>query len=253
MLEAEAIDGLVLRYGFFYGPGHLLRRRWLAGRRGAPAPLSDRRPRRGRVLVRARRRRCGGDRRRLRARRPGIYNVTDDEPAPLREWLPAYAEALGAKRPLRVPKLVARLVAGGRRSRFATDDARRLQREGEARARLAAGVLAAGAQGFRAGARITSRDATPHRRKRWLTKFRIFPTTTTRSSRTSTRRRCASTTTSTTRPTSTRRTPRSRARSGPTRTSTRCSRTSTRCPPTSRARCATTPAATPTTASSGRS
>jgi nucleoside-diphosphate-sugar epimerase len=43
---------------------------------------------------------------------PGIYNVCDDDPAPLREWLPAYAEALGAKRPWRVPAWVARLAAG---------------------------------------------------------------------------------------------------------------------------------------------
>ena len=43
---------------------------------------------------------------------PGVYNVVDDEPAPLREWLPAYAEALGAKPPRRVPAWLARLVAG---------------------------------------------------------------------------------------------------------------------------------------------
>ena len=43
---------------------------------------------------------------------PGVYNVVDDEPAPLREWLPVFAEALGAKPPRRVP---AWLVASGRR------------------------------------------------------------------------------------------------------------------------------------------
>ena len=43
---------------------------------------------------------------------PGIYNVVDDEPAPLREWLPVYADALGAKRPRRVPRFLARLMAG---------------------------------------------------------------------------------------------------------------------------------------------
>jgi nucleoside-diphosphate-sugar epimerase len=42
----------------------------------------------------------------------GIYNVTDDDPAPAREWIPAYAEALGAKRPRRVPTFVVRMVAG---------------------------------------------------------------------------------------------------------------------------------------------
>jgi nucleoside-diphosphate-sugar epimerase len=44
--------------------------------------------------------------------RPGIYNIVDDEPAPMREWLPVLAEALGAKRPRRFPLWLARLVAG---------------------------------------------------------------------------------------------------------------------------------------------
>jgi nucleoside-diphosphate-sugar epimerase len=43
---------------------------------------------------------------------PGIYNVVDDEPAPVREWLPFLAEQIGAKRPMRVPRFVARLLAG---------------------------------------------------------------------------------------------------------------------------------------------
>jgi nucleoside-diphosphate-sugar epimerase len=42
----------------------------------------------------------------------GIYHVVDDEPAPVREWLPALAEALGAKPPRRVPRWLARLLAG---------------------------------------------------------------------------------------------------------------------------------------------
>jgi nucleoside-diphosphate-sugar epimerase len=42
----------------------------------------------------------------------GIYNVVDDEPAPVREWLPALAAAVGAKPPRRVPRWVARLMAG---------------------------------------------------------------------------------------------------------------------------------------------
>jgi len=44
--------------------------------------------------------------------RPGIYNVVDDEPAPVREWLPVLAGALGAKPPRRVPRWLARLAAG---------------------------------------------------------------------------------------------------------------------------------------------
>jgi nucleoside-diphosphate-sugar epimerase len=42
----------------------------------------------------------------------GIYNVVDDEPAPVREWLPALAAAIGAKPPRRVPRRLARLLAG---------------------------------------------------------------------------------------------------------------------------------------------
>ena len=43
---------------------------------------------------------------------PGVYNVVDDEPASVREWLPRYAEVLGAPAPWRVPSSVARVVAG---------------------------------------------------------------------------------------------------------------------------------------------
>ena len=43
---------------------------------------------------------------------PAIYNVVDDEPAPVREWLPVLAQALGAKPPRRFPTRLARLVAG---------------------------------------------------------------------------------------------------------------------------------------------
>src|SRR5215203_2208170 len=43
---------------------------------------------------------------------PAIYNIVDDEPAPVREWLPVLAEALGAKSPRRAPRWLARLLAG---------------------------------------------------------------------------------------------------------------------------------------------
>jgi nucleoside-diphosphate-sugar epimerase len=43
---------------------------------------------------------------------PTIYNIVDDDPAPVREWLPVLAEALGAKPPRRVPRWLARLFAG---------------------------------------------------------------------------------------------------------------------------------------------
>jgi 2-alkyl-3-oxoalkanoate reductase len=48
----------------------------------------------------------------LEADGPAIYNVTDDEPAPIREWLPVLAAALGARPPRRVPEWVGRLVMG---------------------------------------------------------------------------------------------------------------------------------------------
>ncbi|HET7801413.1 MAG TPA: hypothetical protein VFL38_13405 [Humibacillus xanthopallidus] len=43
---------------------------------------------------------------------PGVYNVVDDEPASVATWLPVLADALGAKAPMRVPRLVGRLLAG---------------------------------------------------------------------------------------------------------------------------------------------
>jgi nucleoside-diphosphate-sugar epimerase len=52
---------------------------------------------------------------------PGIYNITDDEPAPLREWVPVLAEAVGAKPPRRVPVWLARLVAGRQAADFAVE------------------------------------------------------------------------------------------------------------------------------------
>jgi nucleoside-diphosphate-sugar epimerase len=109
---AEGLEGLVLRYGWFYGPGTYF------GEGGSQE--SDVRRRRSPVVgkgtglfsfihvddaaaatVSALER--GG---------PGIYNVVDDEPAELREWLPVYAEAIGAKPPRRVPAWLVRLVAG---------------------------------------------------------------------------------------------------------------------------------------------
>jgi len=48
----------------------------------------------------------------LEADGPAIYNVTDDEPAPMREWLPALAAAPGARPPRRVPQWAGRLIMG---------------------------------------------------------------------------------------------------------------------------------------------
>jgi 2-alkyl-3-oxoalkanoate reductase len=43
---------------------------------------------------------------------PGVYNIADDEPAPVSEWLPALADAVGAKSPRRVPVWLGRLATG---------------------------------------------------------------------------------------------------------------------------------------------
>jgi 2-alkyl-3-oxoalkanoate reductase len=52
---------------------------------------------------------------------PGVYNITDDEPAPVSEWLPYLAEAVGAKAPMRVPVWLARIMAGSVAVRWMTE------------------------------------------------------------------------------------------------------------------------------------
>ena len=66
----------------------------------------------------------------------GVYNIVDDEPAPVREWLPVLAEALGAKPPRRFPVWLARLFAGEAGGDAGNRGPRRIEREGQARARL---------------------------------------------------------------------------------------------------------------------
>jgi len=112
VLEAEGLEGLVLRYGFFYGPGTYY------GEDGSAT--GDVRRRRMPVVGRG----TGifsfvhlddaADATVIAVERgaPGVYNIVDDEPAPMRDWLPVFAEAAGAKRPLRVPLWLAKLVAG---------------------------------------------------------------------------------------------------------------------------------------------
>jgi len=111
-LAADGIEGLVLRYGGFYGPGTSL---------GADGSMTEEVRRRRFPLVGD----AGGvssfvhidDAARATALAvergdPGIYNVVDDDPAPASEWLPALADAVGAKPPRRVPAFLARLLAG---------------------------------------------------------------------------------------------------------------------------------------------
>ena len=108
MTGAEGIEGLVLRYGPFYGPGTAV----------APG---------GSIVEDVRRRRfpvvgdgggvwsfvhiddvASATVAALGRGAPGIYNVVDDEPATVAEWLPALAEAIGARPPRHVPAFVAR-------------------------------------------------------------------------------------------------------------------------------------------------
>jgi 2-alkyl-3-oxoalkanoate reductase len=112
VLGAPGIDGLVLRYGWFYGPGTYY------ADDGATA--SEVRRRRfpivgaGSGLFSFVHVDDAADATVAAAERgaPGVYNVVDDEPARMRDWLPVYAEAIGAKPPRRVPVWLARLVAG---------------------------------------------------------------------------------------------------------------------------------------------
>ena len=82
----------------------------------------------------------------------GVFNIVGDEPAPASQWLPYLAACAGATRPVRVPRWLARLLAGEVAVTMMTEGARLLQRQGQAGARLGAAlpVVAAGLQG-RAG------------------------------------------------------------------------------------------------------
>ncbi len=134
VLGAPGVEGLVLRYGFFYGPGTSyaedgatvaeVRRRRLpvVGRgRGISSFLHVDDAVRATVL--------GLD------RGTGVLNVCDDDPAPMREWVPRLAAVTGAGRPLRVPAWVARLAAGSHAVHFGE----RLRGNSNARAKAALG------------------------------------------------------------------------------------------------------------------
>jgi nucleoside-diphosphate-sugar epimerase len=112
VLGARWTEGIVLRYGAFYGPGtsltpggeqfELVRRRKfpLVGDGGGVwsfVHVADA----AEATVAA-----------VEQGSRGVYNVVDDDPAPVAEWLPALAQALGAKKPMRVPRFVGRLFAG---------------------------------------------------------------------------------------------------------------------------------------------
>ena len=112
VVGAEWTEGIVLRYGAFYGPGtslapgkeqfELIRQRKfpLVGDAGGvwsfihTADAAE-------ATVAA-----------VEHGSRGVYNVVDDYPAPVAEWLPALAQTLGAKKPMRIPRFIARLFAG---------------------------------------------------------------------------------------------------------------------------------------------
>ncbi len=106
-LAVTKAGGIALRYGAFYGPGdegiaRTVRKRQtpLVGDGGgfmSFVHLDDAAA--ATVLA-------------LDHDHSAVYNIVDDEPAPMREWLPVLSEAVGAKPPRRVPTRLARLIAG---------------------------------------------------------------------------------------------------------------------------------------------
>ena len=110
--EVTAFGGVALRYGLFYGPGTVFdddgsftaalrkRRMPIVGTGGG-----------GFSFVHVRDAACAAVAA-LAADRSGVYNIVDDDPALVRDVLPALAEILGAKRPWHVPTWLGRLGAG---------------------------------------------------------------------------------------------------------------------------------------------
>lgn len=112
VLKAEGLEGVVLRFGWFYGPGTSF-----AADRGQAEEFRRRRfPVVGKgtgvfsfvhvddvaaATVAA-----------VAADALGVFNVVDDDPALQREWVPVYAGAVGAKKARRVPLWLAKLIAG---------------------------------------------------------------------------------------------------------------------------------------------
>jgi nucleoside-diphosphate-sugar epimerase len=112
VLDARWTEGIVLRYGGFYGPGtnmspggelsEMIRKRRfpLVGDGGGVwsfIHIADA----AEATVAA-----------VEHGSRGVYNIVDDDPAPVAEWLPALAQTLGAKKPIRVPRFILRLFAG---------------------------------------------------------------------------------------------------------------------------------------------
>ena len=110
--EAEGVEGVILRFGNFYGPA--------TGFAADGSQADEVRKRRLPIVGKGTgifsfihvEDAASATAAAVEGGAPGTYNVVDDEPAPMREWVPLYAEALGAKKPRRVPVWLAGLVAG---------------------------------------------------------------------------------------------------------------------------------------------
>ena len=121
VLGAAELERIVLRYGFFYGPGTYY------GDDGTTT--ADVRRRRmpivgkGTGLFSFIHVNDAADATVAAVERgaTGVYNVVDDEPAAMRDWLPVFAEAAGARSPLRVPIWMARFVGGREVPTFALE------------------------------------------------------------------------------------------------------------------------------------
>jgi 2-alkyl-3-oxoalkanoate reductase len=107
-VPAAAPEGIVLRYGTFYGPGasdvllDAVRKRQLPVIGGGAGVWSFIEVTDAAAATLAA----------VERGAPGVYNVVDDDPAPVAEWLPYLAQVAGAKPPLRVPAWLGRLLAG---------------------------------------------------------------------------------------------------------------------------------------------
>jgi nucleoside-diphosphate-sugar epimerase len=116
----SGLEALILRYGWFYGPGTayaadgaitamIRKRRYPIVGGGAGVSSFVHVDDAADATVAA-----------VTSDATGVLNVVDDEPAPLREWLPAVAASIGAPKPRRAPALLARVVAGSIAVAFST-------------------------------------------------------------------------------------------------------------------------------------
>src|SRR5262249_12986992 len=109
---SDRFEGIVLRYGALYGPGTgMLDERFAEEIRQRRFPLLGSGDGWWSFLhVEDAAKATAAAVHSIGAR--GIYNIVDDEPAPVRDWLPEMAHLLGAKPPRHIPLFLARMMAG---------------------------------------------------------------------------------------------------------------------------------------------